>query len=84
VEIRRIMVLGQPRQDIIEDPTTTNMLGMIAHTCNPSYPRGLIGRRIVVRPAQAKSKTLNNLKVEKGGDVAQVAGHLPSKHNSKA
>jgi hypothetical protein len=37
---------------------------MVIHACDPSYPVG-ISRRLVVRPAQAKNKTLskkNNLK----------------------
>jgi hypothetical protein len=46
VEIRRITVRSQPREEISETAISTNKLVVLVHACNPSYPWG-IGRRIV-------------------------------------
>jgi hypothetical protein len=38
-EIQRIRVQGQPRQKVSEtppNPISTNMLGVVVHTCHPS------------------------------------------------
>jgi hypothetical protein len=68
VEIRKILVGGQPRQKVKGDSTSTNKLGMVEHFCNPRYTEG-IGRRIMskVSPSR-KFKTLSEkqLKQKKG------------------
>jgi hypothetical protein len=47
VEIRRIKVVGQPRQKVSQTPILTNNPGMVVCVYNPSYLGG-IGRRITV------------------------------------
>jgi hypothetical protein len=44
-EMGRITAGSQPRQNVSETPISTNKLGMVVYSCNPSYARG-IGRRI--------------------------------------
>jgi hypothetical protein len=47
VEIKRITVPSQLRQNVNETTYQQNEVGMVANACNPRY-RGGFGRRIVV------------------------------------
>jgi hypothetical protein len=50
--IRRIVVGGQPGQKICEAPISANKkLGMVTHTCHPSY-MGSVNMRIEVQDGQ--------------------------------
>jgi hypothetical protein len=52
-EIRRMKVLGQPRQKVSKHPISIKNLGIVVHTYYTSYA-GSVGRRMQSRPAQAK------------------------------
>jgi hypothetical protein len=47
-DIRRIMVCGQSEQKNYQDPTSTNELGMLLHTCNSNYT-GSIAKRVTIQ-----------------------------------
>jgi hypothetical protein len=46
-EIRRIRVQGQPKQKGSQNNISTNKLGMVIHTCDHSYVRGISKRTVV-------------------------------------
>jgi hypothetical protein len=41
VEIRRVMVQGQPRRKVTKTLPATSKLGMVVHACDPSYAGGV-------------------------------------------
>jgi hypothetical protein len=57
------------------------MLGMVVHTCNPSYLRG---RRLMFQGNQGKrgSKILSQKQNENQRDMSQVVECLPSMHKT--
>jgi hypothetical protein len=54
----RIMVQGQPRQNVSETPSQPIKLVMVVHTCHPSYVGG-INRRIMVQADLYKNVRLH-------------------------
>jgi hypothetical protein len=39
VEIGRILVQGQPQQNVHETPSQLQLLSVVVHACHPSYTR---------------------------------------------
>jgi hypothetical protein len=70
------MVTGQPGQRSLQDPISVEkQLGVVVHTCYPSYSRKQKIGGSQPRPAWAKAKPYLQKRTV---GVAQVVGHLPS------
>jgi hypothetical protein len=84
VKIQSISAIGQLRQTVCETPSQPiENLGMVVHTCHPSY-KSSINKRIKIQATWGKKQApISKIsKAKRAGTVDQLAEHLPRKHEA--